>query len=74
MLRVKRGRGGNPAYRFLMWALVDGALLSQTDVARRLGVPPPHVNRVLAQLRRGERSESMSAWLSAWAALKTADA
>ncbi|MGK0360849.1 MAG: hypothetical protein ACI9U2_003163 [Bradymonadia bacterium] len=68
--RVKRGRGGNPARRFLIWALIDGALLSQVAVARRIGVTAAYVNQVLTQLRRGDHPEKMAAWLSTCAALK----
>ena len=71
--QVKRGRGGNPARRFLMWALADGALMSQVEIARRLGVTPPHVCRVLGQLGRAAPTGPIAAWLSAWAALKMLD-
>jgi hypothetical protein len=70
ILAVRRGPGGNPAKRFLIWALWRGALLTHVAIGRRLGMTGGHVGRVLSRLRQGQLAEPITAWQAAWRTLE----
>jgi REP element-mobilizing transposase RayT len=59
---VRRGPGGNPAKRFLIWALWRRARMTQRAIGTELGMTAPHVARVLARFRRGDLGEPIEAW------------
>jgi len=65
LARSVRGRDGNPARRFALWALARDTNLTQTQVGAALGMSETHVSHMLR--RFGARpKEPMASWMSAW--------
>ena len=68
LLAARSGRGGNPARRFLVWALRRGKMMSHSAVGELLGMTPGHVTKMLSRLRHGDVGEPISGWQGRWQA------
>ena len=59
------GPRGNPKKRFLAWVLRRQAMLSNSEIAKRLDVSAPYVSKLLKTLP-GSSKPPFKDWLSAW--------
>jgi len=63
-----RGRGGNPARRFAIWALTRETTLSHVRIGELFGMSGAHVAQVLSTVRKAEPGPEIEAWKQAWTA------
>lgn len=67
VLRKARGRGGNPAQRFAMWALRRETPLTLAQMGAVVGVSGAQVGGVLMALRSGGyRRTPIREWIEEW--------
>jgi len=64
--RAVRGRGGNPARRFVVWALSEATDLTQRGIGEHLGMSSNQVAKILARLRDGSIDARVMGWIDAW--------
>lgn len=61
-----RGRRGNPARRFAIWALARGTTLTHKQIGALLGMTPAHVSQTLTGTRTSEPGPALAGWMAAW--------
>jgi REP element-mobilizing transposase RayT len=66
ILVARPGRGGNPARRFLVWALRRGKRMSHSAIGELLSMTPDHVTKMLSRLRRDDVGEPIGGWQRKW--------
>jgi len=67
--RAPRGRSGNPARRFAVWALHRETGLKHSQIGDLLGgMNPEQVGVTLARLREAERDATVQRWIDTWLA------
>ena len=66
-----RGRKGNPARRFAIWALTQRTTLSHVRIGELFGMSGAHVAQVLFTVRKAEPGPEIEAWKRAWIAAET---
>ena len=65
--RTIRGRGGNPARRFAVWALARATMLTQAAIGEQLQLSPTRVANILATIEQTS-DERVQAWMAQWRA------